>query len=130
MVPALGSRPTDHPVWRVAVAPLVEASDNTETVGLQNTVNMENRCAESRTNLVNRLRRLEGQVRGVRRMLEEERNCKDIVIQMAAVRGAAYQISVMVVQEYAVKCLEDPNLRESPEEMIAKMVSTLVQMPR
>jgi CsoR family transcriptional regulator, copper-sensing transcriptional repressor len=44
--------------------------------------------ATSRTDLLNRLKRAEGQLRGIQRMLEEEQDCRDIATQMAAVRKA------------------------------------------
>ena len=83
-----------------------------------------------RNKLIKRLQRIEGQVRGVRRMLEEERDCADIVTQLAAIRGAVHQTSVLVVQEYAVNCLNNPDQQDAPEEMVARLVQTLGQMPR
>jgi DNA-binding FrmR family transcriptional regulator len=83
-----------------------------------------------RDKLIKRLLRIEGQVRGVRRMLEEERDCADVVTQLAAIRGAVHQTSVLVVQEYAVNCLNNPDQQGAPEEMVARLVQTLGQMPR
>jgi DNA-binding FrmR family transcriptional regulator len=54
--------------------------------------------ATTRDQLLKRLRRIEGQARGVRRMIEEDRECHDILTQLAAIRGAAHQVSVIVVQ--------------------------------
>ena len=86
--------------------------------------------ADVRDKLIKRLQRIEGQVRGVRRMLEEERDCADVVTQLAAIRGAVHQTSVLVVQEYAVNCLNNPDQQDAPEEMVARLVQTLGQMPR
>ncbi len=83
-----------------------------------------------RKKLIKRLQRIEGQARGVRRMLEEERDCADIVTQLAAIRGAVHQTSVLVVQEYAVNCLNNPDQQDAPEEMVARLVQALGQMPR
>jgi DNA-binding FrmR family transcriptional regulator len=44
--------------------------------------------AKARTDLLNRLKRAEGQLRGIQRMIEEGQNCRDIATQMAAVRKA------------------------------------------
>ena len=76
-------------------------------------------------NLDKRLQRLEGQVRGVRRMLNDERDCQEILTQLAAIRGAAYQISLLLVENYALCCVSNPEEYGSPDEAIAKMVSTL-----
>ena len=76
-------------------------------------------------NVYQRLQRLEGQVRGVCRMLDEERDCQDILTQLSAIRGAAYQISLLLVENYALHCVNDSENRASANEAIAKLVSTL-----
>jgi DNA-binding FrmR family transcriptional regulator len=83
----------------------------------------------TREQLIKRLQRLEGQARGVRRMLEDERDCRDILIQLAAIRGAAHQVSVMVVKEYALNCVNDPEQYGSPEEAITRLVQALEHLP-
>jgi DNA-binding FrmR family transcriptional regulator len=80
-------------------------------------------------NLDKRLQRLEGQVRGVRRMLDEDRDCQEILTQLAAVRGAAYQISLLLVENYAQCCVSNPEAYGSADEAIARMVSTLGKLP-
>jgi len=86
-------------------------------------------CAAARNCIINRLQRMEGQVRGVRRMLEDGRDCHEVLTQMAAIRGAAHKISVLAVQEYAVNCLTNPDPRSSPDETIVEMVRTLGNLP-
>ncbi|NJP05842.1 MAG: metal-sensitive transcriptional regulator [Chloroflexaceae bacterium] len=54
-----------------------------------------------------RLRRIEGQVRGVQRMVEEGRDCRDMVIQIAAVRAALSSVVTEVLQCYAHNCFDD-----------------------
>lgn len=76
-------------------------------------------------NLDKRLLRLEGQVRGVRRMLDEDRECQELLTQLAAIRGAAYQISLLLVENYAQCCVSNPEEYGSADEAIAKMISTL-----
>lgn len=84
--------------------------------------------ADLNENLDKRLQRLEGQVRGVRRMLNEDRDCQEILTQLAAIRGAAYQISLLLVENYAQCCVSNPEAYGSAEETIAKMVSTLSKL--
>ena len=83
----------------------------------------------ARDQLIKRLQRLEGQARGVRRMVEEDRDCQDILTQLAAIRGAAHQVSVMVVKEYALNCLNDPDQHGTQDEAMTKLVHTLGQLP-
>ena len=84
---------------------------------------------EAREKLINRLQRLEGQVRGICRMIEEGRDCQDVLTQLAAIRGAAHQASILAVREYAVNCLTDPEAQTSPDETISRMIQTLRQLP-
>lgn len=84
---------------------------------------------ESREKLLNRLLRLEGQVRGVCRMIEEGRDCLDVLTQLAAIRGAAHRAALMAMREYALHCLTDPDAQNSPDEAIARMMKTLQYLP-
>jgi DNA-binding FrmR family transcriptional regulator len=84
---------------------------------------------EARGKLINRLQRLEGQVRGVCRMIEEGRDCLDVLTQLAAIRGAAHQAALMAMREYALHCLTDPEAQNSPDEAIARMMKTLQYLP-
>ena len=79
--------------------------------------------------LLKRLQRMEGQVRGVSHMVEEGRDCLEILTQLAAIRGAAHQISLMVVQEYAINCLANPVASGASGESVAKLIQTLGQLP-
>ena len=85
---------------------------------------------DARDQLIKRLQRIEGQARGVRRMLEEGRDCQEILTQLAAIRGAAHQVSVMVVKDYALNCLSDPEQYGSRDEAVASLVRTLGQLHR
>ncbi len=77
-------------------------------------VNLKN--PQAKRNLLGRLRRIEGQVRGVQDMLEEERTCSEILQQLTAIRAAVQGASLMLLREYATDCLinaeEDPRQRE------------------
>jgi DNA-binding FrmR family transcriptional regulator len=81
--------------------------------------------AELHAKIDKRLQRLEGQVRGVRRMLDEDRDCPDVLTQLAAIRGAAQQISLLLVESYAVECVNNPESHTSTDEAISKMVNIL-----
>ena len=50
-----------------------------------------------------RMRRIEGQARGVQRMISEERDCLEILNQLASLRSAAYNASVELTEQYAIK---------------------------
>jgi DNA-binding FrmR family transcriptional regulator len=55
--------------------------------------------------LLNRLRRIEGQVRGIGRMVEDERYCVDILDQIAAARTALEQVGLKLLEDHARHCV-------------------------
>jgi CsoR family transcriptional regulator, copper-sensing transcriptional repressor len=66
---------------------------------------MKVQASATKKELQKRLRRIEGQVRGVQKMLDEERDCREIVQQLAAIRSAVQGASVMLMKQYASDCL-------------------------
>jgi CsoR family transcriptional regulator, copper-sensing transcriptional repressor len=65
-----------------------------------------------------RLRRIEGQVRGIERMLDEERDCREVVQQLKAVQSALKNATAVFMRGYARECLldtdhVDPEAREA-----------------
>ncbi len=59
--------------------------------------------------LQKRLRRIEGQVRGIQNMLDEERECRDIVTQIAAVTKAMEQVGFRMLASGLTHCLQNPD---------------------
>ena len=60
-------------------------------------------CTQSEVLL--RLRRIEGQVRGIQRMVEENRDCRDVVVQLAAIKASIASLNTLVAETYAQECL-------------------------
>jgi len=77
----------------------------------------------SRDDLLKRVHRIEGQARGVARMIEEGRDCQEILQQLAAVRSAAHQATVALVRSYTAECI----LSNAPPEEIADALATALQ---
>lgn len=59
--------------------------------------------------IINRLNRTEGQVRGVTKMIDEGRDCREIVIQLAAVRAGINRVIHLIVTENLMNCVMDGN---------------------
>ena len=66
-----------------------------------------NGYAEDKTALVKRLHRIEGQVRGIERMVEEDRYCIDILTQIAAVKTALEQVGAKLLEGHVNHCIAD-----------------------
>jgi len=65
--------------------------------------------------LVTRLNRIEGQVRGIRRMVQEPRVCVELLQQLAAAEAALNRISLAVLRYHVEKCVADGVVRGEPE---------------
>ena len=63
--------------------------------------------ADARDDLVMRLHRIEGQVRGLERMIEEDRYCIDILTQIAAVRTALEQVGAKLLEDHVTHCVAE-----------------------
>jgi CsoR family transcriptional regulator, copper-sensing transcriptional repressor len=93
---------------------------------------------EAKEKLTQRLRRIEGQVRGVQSMLEDERDCREIIQQLSAIHSAVQGASRIFLQEYATSCLVEmdegqpggeSNLRAKREKVIQDMIALLDKAP-
>ena len=94
---------------------------------------MENCCECRRTKvrseeelkkLFNRLSRIEGQVRGLREMLQKDVYCPDILIQVSAVNAALNSFSKELLSEHLHTCVAD-NLRQGNDQVIDELVEVL-----
>ena len=65
--------------------------------------------------VANRLRRAEGQIGGILRMIEQGRDCKDIVIQLAAVNRALDRAGVALIGSSLKQCLAEPGGADSAD---------------
>jgi DNA-binding FrmR family transcriptional regulator len=61
---------------------------------------------ENKAKLLNRLSRVEGQVRGVARMIEEDRYCIDVLTQLQAVRAALARVETEMLKDHLGHCIE------------------------
>jgi len=83
-------------------------------------------CDQSvKADLLNRIRRLEGQARGVAKMVEQDRDCNDILQQLAAVRSAAHQATVTLVRAYTAECVLSDSSPEEVADALAMALSRL-----
>ena len=79
--------------------------------------------------LMNRLSRIEGQVRGVRRMVEEGAYCPDILIQVSAVNAALNSFNKVLLANHIRSCVAD-DIRDGKDETIDELVTTLQKLMR
>ena len=77
--------------------------------------------------LMNRLKRIEGQVRGVEGMLENNAYCTDILIQVSAISSALNSFNKVLLANHMKTCVAD-NIKKGNDEVIDELVVTLQKM--
>lgn len=79
--------------------------------------------------LVNRLSRIEGQVRGIKKMVENDAYCPDILIQVSAVNAALNSFNKVLLANHIRTCVTE-DIREGREETVDELVATLQKLMR
>lgn len=85
------------------------------------------RTQEEFKDLVNRLSRIEGQVRGIKRMVEGDAYCVDILTQVSAVQAALNSFNKALLTEHIRTCVAE-DIRQGNEEVIEELVSTIQKL--
>ena len=77
--------------------------------------------------MIHRLNRIEGQIRGIKGMVEEDRYCTDILIQVAAVNAALNSFNKVLLANHIRSCVVR-DIKEGKEETIDELVETLQKL--
>ena len=88
---------------------------------------MELQSPDVKAELVSRLHRIEGQVRGVEKMVQEERDCAAILQQMSAIRSAVHHASLILARAYAERCMLEPANGEM-DAMLDQLMATFKKL--
>ncbi len=80
-----------------------------------------------KANAVRRLNRIEGQVRGITKMIEEERYCVDILQQMQAIKSALAKVEDAILKDHAANCVESA-ISSGDEDEQRKKFAELVDL--
>ncbi|HBG15309.1 MAG TPA: transcriptional regulator [Firmicutes bacterium] len=81
----------------------------------------EHISGDIKDDLIKRLRRIEGQVRGLQRMIEEDRSCQEVVFQVAAVKSAVVQVAMTILSHQLASCIsQELSKGGSPEQAMEK----------
>ncbi|MBQ7776001.1 MAG: metal-sensing transcriptional repressor [Lachnospiraceae bacterium] len=85
------------------------------------------RDLEERKKLINRLSRIEGQIRGIRNMVENDAYCPDILVQSAAVNAAVNAFNKELLASHIKGCVAR-DIREGKDEVIEELVITMQKL--
>ena len=85
------------------------------------------RSEEEYKSLINRLNRIEGQVRGIKRMIEDDAYCTDVLVQSSAVTAALNAFNKELLANHIKTCVAD-DIRAGKDETIDELVATLQKL--
>ncbi|WJP98072.1 metal-sensing transcriptional repressor [Macrococcus bovicus] len=85
------------------------------------------RNTEEKEKMLKRLKRIEGQVRGIQKMIEEDRYCVDILIQISAIESALKQVGFSVTERHMNHCVADAIRKGEGEASIDELMKVLRQ---
>ena len=80
--------------------------------------------------LLKRLRRIEGQVRGVQGMVEDDRYCIDVITQISAVQAALDKVALGLLDGHARHCVVEGQAEGSPEELTEELMAAVGRLMR
>lgn len=90
-------------------------------------VKMKHRAPEEKKSLMNRLSRIEGQIKGLKGMVEKDAYCTDILVQVAAANAALNAFNRELLAEHIRTCVAN-DIRQGKDSTVDELVSTLQKL--
>lgn len=75
----------------------------------------------------NRLKRIDGQIQGVLRMMKDEKDCKDVVTQLSAIRSAVDRTIGVIVSDNLVECMKKSASEEEQSKIVQEAINLVVK---
>lgn len=88
------------------------------------------RSKEEIQKITNRLNRIEGQVRGIKKMVEEDRYCLDILVQITAIQSALKQVGFGITERHINHCVADAVKQGEGQESVEELLSVVKQLSK
>jgi len=85
---------------------------------------------QNKEEVLKRLRKIEGQVKGIQRMVEEEQGCLEVLTQLAAVKAAVISVGTTIVENNTTRCLESASKAGKGQEYIEELVKVLIRFAK
>ena len=85
------------------------------------------KCQDYKKQIQNRLSRVEGQVKGIKRMIDQDKNCFDVLTQLTAIRGALDKVGAMVIENYSHGCVQRALTDEDKEKEIENLTKIILK---
>ena len=94
---------------------------------MEELVKHKHRDKKEYTDLINRLSRIEGQVRGIKKMIEEERYCVDILTQVSAIQSALNSFNKVLLTNHVKSCVV-ADIKNGNEKVVDELCATLQKL--
>ncbi|MCA0983433.1 metal-sensing transcriptional repressor [Halobacillus yeomjeoni] len=88
------------------------------------------RTDEEKQAVLNRLKRIEGQVRGIQKMVEEDRYCVDVLIQISAINKALTKVGHNLMERHTHHCVSDAIKKGNGDEAIDELMKVVQQFSK
>ncbi|MFA5867324.1 MAG: metal-sensitive transcriptional regulator [Actinomycetota bacterium] len=80
---------------------------------------------QDKKQLLSRLKRIEGQIRGIQRMLEEEKYCVDVFVQISSVQAAMQKVGLIILENHVKGCVKNALARGHGEDSVNELVEVI-----
>jgi DNA-binding FrmR family transcriptional regulator len=80
----------------------------------------------SKEDILNRMKKIEGQAKGIQKMIEEDKCCGDIMVQISAIRSAINRVGGLIMDRYIKECLKE-SLKNGKDDSIEEAIETIVK---
>ncbi|ARK30714.1 metal-sensing transcriptional repressor [Halalkalibacter krulwichiae] len=91
---------------------------------------VDHRHSREKEQLINRLKRIEGQVRGIQNMVESDRYCVDILIQISAINAAMKKVSLQLMENHTKHCVAGAIQKGNGEEAISELMDVIERLTK
>ncbi len=85
---------------------------------------------EMQRNIISRLRKIEGQIRGLQGMVNGDKECEQILTQLRAAQSALKSVTGLVLKSYLTKCYKELGDKPNPEELYRKLEKTVILLTK
>jgi DNA-binding FrmR family transcriptional regulator len=92
--------------------------------------NNDNISTESKEDILKRLRRIEGQIRGIQKMIDENKSCTDTLTQVAAVRAAINKVGSLILEKHSMTCIQNVVSSDDKEKALNDLTKTMKSFMR
>ncbi|MCK8059237.1 MULTISPECIES: metal-sensitive transcriptional regulator [unclassified Fusibacter] len=82
---------------------------------------------DAKKKIINRLKTIKGHIAGIEKMIEEDKPCEDILLQIAAIKSSVHKVGIVIMEEHAMQCMvtdDDGNLVD--KKQMENVIKTLL----